>query len=430
MFHSHHSQGAAVKNQYFAKLKAVACAAVLAASASGYALAADMPVKAPPPKPVPFFFVNDTSVSFLWYFNATDPGVSGGSDIVPGGIFGAKNSFYRAQGSIDHFDVWEYGTNLIHLEVDQYAKQDPILGEPGAVGSREFFGFTRSTLGFNELTHSKAFDTFFTNDIGFEFGFTAGVQNNYLSEQTTQYLVGLNFDLKIPKPLGTMLVGVLARKEFTHNEFNACGPPGFGDAQSPAAGFGGGLCAAPFAGALFNGDRNFEWDWNVEVFNAIPLSSLGEWANALSIINILDIRGPKGTGISAANCLALGCATTPGGLGPGDALGINETKTEVFEDVRLTLDASKQFWGKPGIWDAYVGYRYWYNKFGTNHNDWLFALSAPERRSKALPIWERPTTSSDRRVPNTSKSISCPASRRACFLAEVCAHCSRGSRSA
>ena len=51
-----------------------------------------MPVKAlPPPKPVPFFFVNDTSVSATWYFNSTDPGVSGGSDVVPGGIFGAKN---------------------------------------------------------------------------------------------------------------------------------------------------------------------------------------------------------------------------------------------------------------------------------------------------------------------------------------------------
>ena len=97
-----------------------------------------MPVKAvPPPKPVPFFFVNDTSVSATWYFNATDPGVSGGSNIVPGGIAGDRNTFYRAQGSVDHFDVWEYGTNLIHLELDQYGKQDPILGEPGAVGSRE-----------------------------------------------------------------------------------------------------------------------------------------------------------------------------------------------------------------------------------------------------------------------------------------------------
>lgn len=368
MFHSHHSQGAAVKNQYFAKLKAVACAAVLAASASGYALAADMPVKAPPPKPVPFFFVNDTSVSFLWYFNATDPGVSGGSDIVPGGIFGAKNSFYRAQGSIDHFDVWEYGTNLIHVELNQYSDRDPVQGNVGAEGSREVFALSRSTIGWNELTHSKMFSNFLTNDIGFEVGGNAGAQNDYLSEETTVGVFGLNFDLAVPKVLGTMLVGVMADKEFTYNQFNACGAPGFGDAQSPAAGFGGGTCVG---GSSFSGDREFEWTWRLEAFNSVPLGFLGGFGDSAKIVNLLNVIGPKGTGISTAQCIALGC------LGPSGAFNNNESKTEVFEDARLTFDTSKLFWGKPGIWDTYVGYRYWYNKFGTNHNAYLFASIAP-----------------------------------------------------
>jgi hypothetical protein len=350
-------------------LKAAVLTGAVLAFGGACAQAADLPVKAPPPpKPVPFFFVNDTSVSFTWYFNATDPGVSGMSNVVPGGVAGMRNTFYRAQGEIDHFDVWEYGTNLIHLEVNQYGNQDPILGEPGAVGSREFFGFTRSTIGFNELTHSKMFSSPLFNDIGFEGGFTAGVQNNYLSEQTTQYLVGLNFDIAIPKQWGTLLVGVLGRQEFTHNEFNACGAPGFGDAQSPAAGFGGGTC---IGGASFDGDRDFKWDWNVEIFDAIALAPLGSWAEPLRIIDITNIRGPKGTGISNANCLALGC------LGALGAFANNETKTEVFEDVRLTLDASEVFWNKKGIWDTYVGYRYWYNKFGTNHEASLFSTVAP-----------------------------------------------------
>src|SRR5271169_6284411 len=130
--------------------KAAALAAIIAASASGYALAADLPSKAkapPPPKPVPFFFVNDTSVSFTWFFNATDPGVSGLSNIVPGGVQGQRNSFWRASGAIDHFDVWEYGTNLIHVEINQYSPKDPIQGQPGASGSRELFSFARSTFG-------------------------------------------------------------------------------------------------------------------------------------------------------------------------------------------------------------------------------------------------------------------------------------------
>src|SRR5579871_1758509 len=121
----------------------------LAAAMVGSAAAADMSVKAP--APVPFFLVNDTSVSFVWYPWSTDPGVSGSSDVVPGGVAGQGNRFGRYQGSMDHFDVWEYGTNLIHIEFDQYGKQDPSLGIPGAQGSREVYAFGYSTLGFNQL---------------------------------------------------------------------------------------------------------------------------------------------------------------------------------------------------------------------------------------------------------------------------------------
>jgi hypothetical protein len=365
-------QGAVVNNKVMKSIvKSAISAAVLAIAAGGYAYAADMPIKnPPPPKPVPFFFVNDTSVSFTYFFNATDPGISGSAGIVPGGVAGTGMTTSRAQGSIDHFDVWEYGTNLIHAEVDQYGNNDPIQGQPGASGSREFFGFTRSTLGFNELSHSKFFATPFTNDVGLEFGLTAGTQNNYLAEQTTQYVVGLNFDLAIPKPLGTMLFAVMAYKEFTHNEFDACGPGGaFSGTAAP------GFFGACIGGGAFGGNRDFEWTWRLEAFNSIPLGGLlGSWADAARIINILNVTGPKGTGLSQSACAAIGCAGT---IGVGDPFGINETKTEVFEDARLSLDTSKIFWGKPGIWDTYVGYRYWFNKFGTNHNDWLFATNAP-----------------------------------------------------
>lgn len=73
---------------------------------------------------------------------------------------------------------------------------------------------------------------------------------------------------------------------------------------------------------------------------------------------------PKGTGISTANLVDT--CTTPGST-LASCLAGNESKTEVWEDNKLSLDASKVFWGKPGIWDIYGGYRYWYNKFGTDH---------------------------------------------------------------
>ena len=345
--------------------KSAVLAAAVSVAAIGYANAADMPVKAPPPAPpVPFFIVNDTSISFTYYANATDPGVSGSSNTVPGGVSGQGNTFARYQGSLDHFDVWHYGTNLIHAEFDQYGPQDPNEGIPGSAGSREFFGFAQTTLGWNELTNSKTFSNVITKDVSFMFRITGGVQTNFLSEETTQYAPGLMFDLNLP---GVVEVGIAAYKEFTHNSFDACGTPGFGVSYTGAVG----LCGAPFAGSSFSGDRDFEWTWKLFTFISEPLTFL---PLPITWINIMNVTGPKGTGLSVANCMALGCAGT---TGPFDAFGINETKTEVFEDTRLSLDASKVFWGKPGIWDVYGGYRYWYNKFGTNHSDWLFSTAAP-----------------------------------------------------
>jgi hypothetical protein len=345
-------------------------AAAVSAAALGCANAADMPVKAPPPVPaVPFFIVNDTSVSFTYYADATDPGVSGGSNVVPGGISGQGNTFARYTGSIDHFDVWQYGTNLIHLDLEQYGPQDPIQGTPGAVGSREVFGFYQGTLGFNELTHTKAFTTPLTKDVSLFFDITAGMQDNFLNEQLTKYSPGLQFTLNLP---GVVNVSVAAYKEFTHNSFNTCGTPGFGVVNGPSAGLTGAANTC-IGGGAFSGDRDFEWTWKVFTFISEPLTFLPP-SLPITWVNILNITGPKGTGISQANCIAIGCGGT---TGVGDPFGINETKVEVFEDTRLSLDASKVFWGKPGIWDLYGGYRYWYNKFGTNHSDWLFSTAAP-----------------------------------------------------
>jgi hypothetical protein len=351
-------QGAIVNEKSFKmRAKSILLAAAMAVATGGLAHAADMAVKSPKPAPtVPFFFVNDTSVSFTYYFSATDPGVSGSSGSVIGGIPNTGNRIGRYSGEIDHFDVWEYGTNLIHVEFNQYGNNDPSLGIVGAQGAREFFGFARSTFGINELTHSKIASSWLFKDIGFEIGGNAGVEDNFLDEHTTQGVFGLNFDVNLNLP-GTILVGILAYKEFTRNEFNGCGTAGFGAVGGPL-----GLACA--GGGAFSGERDFEWTWKLESFVAEPLTFL-PWP--VSFINIANVTGPKGTGISTANCLAIGCFGAIGGFNN------NESKTEVFEDARLTLDTSKVFWGKPGIWDTYVGYRYWYNKFGTNHNAALFA---------------------------------------------------------
>ena len=342
------------------KGKTAALAVLLVASVGGYARAADMPVKAmPAQQPVPFFSANNTSVSFTYYPDATDPGVAGGSDTVPGGHSGQKNTMARYQASIDHFDAWEYGTNLFHVELNQYGDQDPNGGVPGAEGSRELYAFERSTIGLNELTHSSMFSNPFFKDMGIEGGGTYGFHDSFLASQLTEGLVGVNFRLNLP---GTVLFAVLADQGYSHSGFDACGTtaPSFGVAYSFACTVGG----------PFTGDRNWKMAPKLEFSAAEPLDKLVPLP--LTFYDVTNVTFPKGTGISTANCDALahgGCTAAN--------LGINETKTEILEDVRLTLDASKQFFGKPGIWDTYVGYRYWYNKFGANHNVPLFSEIAP-----------------------------------------------------
>jgi hypothetical protein len=254
---------------------------------------------------------------------------------------------------------------LIHVEFDQYGKQDPSFGIPGAQGSRELFAFGYSTLGFNELTHSKAFSNVLTKNISFFYGGAAGFQDDFLDSHTTQGVAGLQATLNLP---GVVTVALTAYKEFTRNAFDACGPGGFGVVNGPAPNIGANTCAGGVG--AFTGDREYQWTWKVFTFISEPLTFLPP-SMPVTFVNILNITGPRGTGISAANCLAVGC------FGPFGAFNNNETKTEVFEDARLSLDASKVFWGKPGIWDTFVGYRYWYNKFGTNHNAPLFAQAAP-----------------------------------------------------
>jgi hypothetical protein len=355
--------------------KAVALAALLMASATGFARAADVTVKPPPPPaPIPFFIVNDTSVSFTYYPTATNPGVAGSAGTVSGGIGGQRSVFARYSGEINHFDVWEYGTNLIHLEANQYGSQDPNGGIPGTVGQRELFSFARSTIGFNEVTHSKMFSNPLFTDVGLEVGGNFGINDDFLASDTTVGVVGLNFNLNLP---GTVLVAILADKEFSHSSFASCGNVNNGVVNNPV--FGGGLCSGAFAGQAFSGDRDFQWTWKVESIVSEPLKFLPDsWP--VTFINILDVEGPKGTGISPANLIALGafggfCCGLP--ATQSNELRDTETKTEVFEDVRLSLDASKAFWGKPGIWDTYLGYRYWYNKFGTDHSAPLFSIVAP-----------------------------------------------------
>jgi hypothetical protein len=331
------------------------------------AAAADMPVKASPPPP--FFLVNDTSVTFTWYPSATDPGVSGSSDIVPGGVVGQGNAFSKYVGSMTHFDVWAYGTNFINIDYLVSSNKDPIQGIAGAAGSSEFYGFARSTLGLNEIFATKTFSTFLTKDVSFVWGGDANTQNNFLAPSVRKIDIGIQFMFNLP---GTVALNVVAQKEWNHNTFMASDQTHLGGIPGIFA-FNG-SCQTPGAiGACYTGDRNFKWAPRLELGIIEPLTFIPNIP--LTWLNFTNVTFPKGTGISTANLVIGGCTQNFSVFVQQNCSDF--TKTELWEDNRISLDASKLWWGKAGIWDVFAGYRLWYNKFGTDHNAPVFSVAAP-----------------------------------------------------
>jgi len=311
--------------------------AVAAITWAGSALAADLAVKAPSAKETPFFIVNDNSVSFTWYPSATDPGVPGD------GIAGNSNAFNKFAGSATHFDVWAYGTNFFNIDIIKSDNNNPVKDQfnPRNTGATEMYAFERSTLGLNQLSNSKMFSSFLFKNIEFEFGGDINTENDGVGPQKRDVVFGAQFDLNLP---GTVNFSVLAYKEWNNNNFFAV--PG-----------------------QFSSETEYQWIPRLELLISEPLTFL-PWP--VSWRNFTGVNFPKGSGVSQAHLNAL-CAGACTGPNPFSAF----SKTEVFEDNRLVLDASKLWFNKPGIWEVYAGWRYWYNKFGTDHNAPLFASIAP-----------------------------------------------------
>jgi hypothetical protein len=351
---------------YAAYLKPAALAAAFAVCTVGTAAAADMmPVKAA--APAPFFLVNDTWVSFTWYPRATDPGVSGGN------IVGVPNAFSKYVGTVSHFDVWAYGTNFFNLDFLQSASNDPVqtIFQPNARGAVEVYGFARSTLGLNEIFGTKMFSTFLTKDVSFEWGGDANTENNFFAPSKKDIVLGAQFTLNLP---GTVNLSVMAYKEWNHDTFMATDQTVFNGGQPGVFTFNGNCAGIGAPVNCFSGDRTFQWIPRIELGIIEPLTFL---PIPLTWQGITAINFPKGSGFSVANMAAAGCLSSPASGPFTSANCSNFTKTEVFEDNRLTLDYSKMFMDKAGVVDVYVGYRYWYNKFGTDHNAPVFSVAAP-----------------------------------------------------
>jgi hypothetical protein len=343
---------------YATYLKSAAVSVAFAVSAVGVASAADLYAKAPPPAPTSFFFVNDNSVSFTWFPGATNPGITDDT---------YNNRF---QFDMTHFDVNKWGTNFIDMNYQQYGKKDPIQSMAGAEGAHEMDFLVRNTLSGNAFLGKGFFSNSITKDISLGYGGFWNALDTFLAPAAQQYDIGVVFGLNLP---GTVNFAAYAQKENHHITQDAiC--PGFSGAlglYTPFIGIPGqgNFCA-------FTGDQSYKWAPRLELVTIEPLTFL-PWP--VSWNSFTGVTFPKGTGLSQANVTALLAAggwCVTGGNNPNNPCSA-ETKTEVFSENRIVLDVGKLAWSAPGIWEVYAGYRYWYNKFGTDHNAGLFSFVAP-----------------------------------------------------
>ena len=239
--------------------RVLSLAALLAVTATGAASAADMPVKAlKPVAPAPFFFVNENSIGYSYYFTATDPGVSKT----------AKNVL-----NFTHFDVWAYGTNFFTVDWLKSDTRDPVGGTAGSQGATEIYGLFRSTIGFNQLFNTRAFTVGPLTNVSFIVGADLNTENNALQPAKRSMVAGLNFDFALLYK-GTFSLAVEAYKEYSHNAFYV----------------------------MNGGDTDFRTTWRLEGMYTQPLDAIVPLP--LTFSTLYGIQGPKGAGNPSANAFA------------------------------------------------------------------------------------------------------------------------------
>jgi hypothetical protein len=314
-------------------------AAILASTITGGAMAADIPVKAvkPPPPPPPIFFVNENSVSYSYQFTATNPGAG----TTPKHVL-----------NFTHFDVWAYGTNFFTVDwlkatngnappfgtpaapCDRGAAFNPAGADPNRCsGYTEIYGLFRSTLGWNQLTHSKTFAWGPLTNVEFVVGSDMNTDNTTLGSAKRSYQGGLQFDFATPYK-GFLNVGVFGYKEFQNDGFSA------------------------LFGPNFSGKVEFNTTWAVEALYVQPLGFLPE-ALPLTFKSFAVVHGPKGAG----------------------EIGVPQRVTEYLTQQTLSLDVGKMITGRANLFSVWTAYRWWKNKFGldpiatgfnaTTENTWI-----------------------------------------------------------
>lgn len=229
----------------------------------------------------------------------------------PGGEEGSRD-VNKVIFNAGHFDVWDYGTNFLNLDVLFSNPNEPALNSSG--GSTEFYGVYRG-----QFSPDKIFgiNTKFgpITAINFEIGGDAETENSAFAPEKRLFVAGPNIHFDLGK--GFLNVGLHISKEWNHNGFcaDACSKPGGPVSFDPAP------------------EAEFVWLYSLKDLTNLPLTFSG----------FMNIIGPKGK----------------------DGFG-NQTYTEILAMPKLSLDFGSIMFHKPHKPDLFLAVELWEHKFGNS----------------------------------------------------------------
>jgi hypothetical protein len=252
---------------------------------------------------------SDTAFSYRYGSNFKEPGVGTGQ-----GTDIAKNIL-----ALTHVDGWKYGGNFLNIDMLISAGGVGLdTARNSTDGATEVYAVYRTHLSLNKVTGGKTFEFGPIRDIRLETGIDLSTKNTAFAPHKIMPVLGPTFELAVP---GFWTVSVFAEKEWNNNGIAAVQPDG-----SVTFAHGGNVS--------FNVTPMFATAWGIPLFG-LPLSFEG-----FGSVNL-----PKGKD------------------------GFNrETKTELLFHPKVMWDVGSAWNSPKSGYKLGVGWEYWVNKFGNDHN--------------------------------------------------------------
>jgi hypothetical protein len=247
-----------------------------------------------------------------WAFDFSDTSISltyGASYTEPGVVKSSDPNngtpISKFITTATHFDTYKYGTNFINIDVLQSNGRDPANNSTR--GATEVYGIYRGNLSGNAIFNTKVFAFGPIADVRLEFGGDFNTKNTSFAPEKKLLIIGPNFSFNLPK--GFLNVGLHFSKEWNNNGITG-------------------------AAVSFHPAFEMEWVWLYPLdFTGLPLRFDG-------FFNLVTPKGKDGFGA--------------------------QTVTEILTQPRLVLDVGALTFHKPNTLDGYIGYQFWWNKFGNN----------------------------------------------------------------